>query len=144
MADVANEPSVHFFGSMAQSNQAIVPHPSSTQPLNSHYDINLHSQVEANINLPVHEPQKPRRRTNVTNNAHIPNNIMREQQEPQYRLSLPRIIFDMPTQLGAPKTARQLSQATMQFDGLQLDNQFPHGSSMPGQMNLVSPPRHHH
>ena len=47
----------------------------------------------------------------------------------------------MPTQLNAPNTARQLSQATMHFDGLQLDHQFPRWSSTPGQLNLVSPPR---
>ena len=47
----------------------------------------------------------------------------------------------MPTQLNAPNTARQLSQATMHFDGLQLDHQFPRRSSMPGQLNLVSPSR---
>ena len=29
----------------------------------------------------------------------------------------------------------------MHFDGLQLDHQFPQRSSMPGQLNLVSPPR---
>ena len=44
----------------------------------------------------------------------------------------------MPTQLNAPNTARQLSQATMHFDGLQLD-QFPRRSSMPEQLFLVSP-----
>ena len=47
----------------------------------------------------------------------------------------------MPTQPNAPITARQLSQATMHFDGLQLDHQLPRRSSMPGQLNLVIPPR---
>ena len=47
----------------------------------------------------------------------------------------------MPTQLNAPNTARQLSQVTMHFDDLQFDHQFPRRSSMPGQLNLVSPPR---
>ena len=75
MADVANEPRLHFSGSIAQSNQAVVHCPSSTQPLNSHSNLNTHGQVEANINLPVHEPHEPSSRTNVTNNAHVANNI---------------------------------------------------------------------
>ena len=84
MADVANEPSLHFSGSIAQSNQAIVQRPSSTQLPNSHSNFNTHGQVEANINLPVHGPQEPSSRTNVTNDAHVANNIMQEQQQPQY------------------------------------------------------------
>ena len=51
MADVANEPSLNFSGSIAQSNQAIVQCPSSTQPPNSHFNLDTHCQVEANINL---------------------------------------------------------------------------------------------
>ena len=141
MADVANEPSLHFSGSIAQSNQAIVQRPSSTQLPNSHSNFNTHGQVEANINLPVHEPQQPSRRTNVTKDAHVANNIMQEQQQPQYTPPSPPVNFGMQTQLNAPNTARQLSQATMHFDGLQLDHQFPRRSSMPGQLNLVSPPR---
>ena len=80
MADVANEPSLQFSGSIAQSNQAIVPRPSLTQLPNSHSNFITHGQVEANINLPVHEPQEPSSRTNVTNDAHVANNIMQEQQ----------------------------------------------------------------
>ena len=138
MADVANESSLHFSGSIAQSNQAIVQQPSSAQLPNSHFSLNTHGQVEANINLPVHEPSS---RTSVTNDAHVANNIMQEQRQPQYTPPSPPINFGMPTQLNAPNTARQLSQATMHFDGLQLDHQFPRRSSMPGQLNLVSPPR---
>ena len=134
MADVANEPSLHFSGSVAQSNQAIVQRPSSTQLPNSHSNFNTHGQVEANINLPVHEPQEPSSRTNE------PNNNMQEQEQPQYTPPSP-INIGMPTQLNAPNTAQQLSQATMHFDGLQLDHQFPRRSSMPGQLNSVSPPR---
>ena len=137
VADVANEPSLHFSGSIAQSNQAIVQRPSSAQLPNSHFNLNTHGQVEANINLPVHEPSS---RTNETNEAHNANNIMQEQQQPQYTPPSP-VNFGMPTQLNAPNTARQLSQATMHFDGLQLDHQFPRRWSMPGQLNLVSPPR---
>ena len=55
---------------------------------------------------------------------------MQEQQQCQYTPPSP-INFGMPTQLNAPNTARQLSQATMHFDGLQLDHQFPRRSSMP-------------
>ena len=138
MADVANEPSLHFSGSIAQSNQAIVQRPSSAQLPNSHFTLNTHGQVEANINLPVHEPSN---RTNVTNDAHVANNIIQEQRQPQYTPPSPPINFGMPTQLNAPNTARQLSQATMHFDGLQLDHQFPRRSSMPGQLNSVSPSR---
>ena len=141
MADVANEPSLHFSGSIAQSNQAILQRPSSTQLPNSHSNFNTHGQVEANINLPVHEPQESSSRTNVTNDAHVANNIMQEQQQPQYTPPSPPVNFGMQTQLNAPNTARQLSQATMHFGGLQLDHQFPRRSSMPGQLNLVSPPR---
>ena len=141
MADVANEPSLHFSGSIAQPNQAIVQRPSSAQLPNSHFNLNTHGQVEANINLPVHEPQEPSSRTNVTNDAHVANNIMQEQQQPQYTPPSPPVNFGMPTQLNAPNTARQPSQATMHFDGLQLDHEFPRRSSMPGQLNLVSPPR---
>ena len=61
VADVANQPSLHFSGSIALSNQVIVSRPSSTQPLNSHFDLKTHSQVEANTNLSVHEPQQPNR-----------------------------------------------------------------------------------
>ena len=141
MADVANKPSLHFSGSIAQSNQAIVQRPSSTQLPDSHSNFNTHGQVEANINLPVHERQKPSSRTNVTNDAHVAKNIMLEQQQPQYTPPSPPVNFGMQTQLNAPNTARQLSQATMHFDCLQLDHQFPRRSSMPGQLNLVSPPR---
>ena len=59
MSDVANEPSLHFSGCIAQSNQAIVSRASSTQFPNSHSKLNTHGQVEANINLPVHEPHEP-------------------------------------------------------------------------------------
>ena len=83
MADVANEPSLHFSGSIAQFNQAIVQRPSSIQPLNSKSILNTHGQVEANINLSVHEPHEPSSRTNVTINAHVANNIMQEQRQPQ-------------------------------------------------------------
>ena len=138
MADVANEPSLHFSGSIAQSNQAIVQRPSSAQLPNSHFNLNTHDQVEANINVPVHEPSS---RTNVTNDAHVAKNIMQEQRQHQFTPTSPPINFGMPTQLNAPNTARQLSQATMHFDGLQLDHQFPRRSNMPGQLNLVSPSR---
>ena len=140
MADVANEPSLHFSGSIAQSNQAIVQQSSSTQLPNSHSNLNTHGQVEANINLPDLELQETNSRNNVINDAHNANNILQEQQQLQYTPPSPPIIFGMPTQLNAPNTARQLSQATMHFDGLQLD-QFPLRLSMPGQLNLVSPPR---
>ena len=140
MADIANEPSLHFSGSIAQSNQAIVPRPSSTEPLNSHSNLNIHGQVEAIINLPVHEPQEQSSGTNVTNNANIAN-IMQEQQQPQYTPPSSTINFGMPIQLNAPTTARQLSRATLPLDGLQLDHQFPRRSSRPEQLNLVSPPR---
>ena len=70
MVDVRNEPSLHFSGSIALSNESIFPRPSSTQALNSHSNLNTHGQVGANINLPVYEPQEPSSRTNVTNNAH--------------------------------------------------------------------------
>ena len=141
MADVANEPSLHFSGSIAQSNQAIVQRPSSAQLPNSHFNLNTHGQVEANNNLPVHEPST---RTNVTNDAHVANNIMQEQRQHQFTPPSPPTDFGMPTQLNAPNTARQLSQAKMHFDGLELDHQFPHRSSMPGQLILVSPSRSLH
>ena len=67
--------------------------------------------------------------------------IMQEQRQAQFTPPSRPINFGMPTQLDAPNTDRQLSQATMHFDGLQLDHQFPRRSSMPGQLNLVSPPR---
>ena len=137
MAAVANEPSLHFSSSIAQSNQSIVQRPSSTQPLNSQTNLNTHGQVEANINLPVHDLQEPSSRTNV-NNAHNANNIMQEQQQPQHTPPTPPKNFGMPTQLNAPNTARQLSKATMNFDGLQLDHQFPRRSSIPEKLNLVS------
>ena len=110
MASVANEPSLHFSGSFAQSNQAIVQHPSSTQPLNSHSNLNTLGQFEANINLHVHEPHEPRSRINLTNIAHAANNII---QGPQNTPPSPPINFGIPTKLNAPNTARQLSQATM-------------------------------
>ena len=56
---------------------------------------------------------------------------MQEQRQPQYTLPSPPINFGMPTQLNAPNTALQLSQATMHFDVLQLDHQFPRRLSMP-------------
>ena len=131
MADVANEPSLHFSGSIAQSNLAIVQRPSSTHLPNSHSNLNTHGQVEANINLPVHERQEPSSKNNATNDAHNANNIMQEQQQLQYTPPSPPINFGMPTQLNAPNTARQLSQATMHFDELELDHQFPRRLSMP-------------
>ena len=45
-------------------------------------------------------------------------------------------------QLYAPNTARQLSQAIMRFNGLQLDDQIVCRSSMLGQLNLVCPPHY--
>ena len=94
MADVANEPSSHFSGFIAQSNQAIVKRPSSAQLPKSHFNLNTHGQIEANINLPVHEPSS---RTNVTNDAHVANNIMQEQRQPQYTPPSPPINFGMPS-----------------------------------------------
>ena len=141
MADVANEPSLHFSGSIAQSSQAIVPRLSSTQLLNSHSNLKTHGQVEANIIFPVHEPQETSSRTDVTNDAHVANNIMKEQQQPQYTPPSPPIKFGMPTQINAPNTARQLSQAAMHFNGFQLDQQLPRRSSISGQLNLISTPR---
>ena len=141
MADVANEPSLHFSGSFAQSNQAIVSSLSSTQLPNSHSNLNTHGPVEAIINLTVHWPQEPSSRINVTNDAHNANNIMQEHQQPQFTPPSPSVTFRMPTQLNAPNTVRQLSQATMHFAGLQLNHQFPRRSSMPGQLNLNNPPR---
>ena len=139
MADVANEPSLHFSGSIAQSNQANVQRPPSTQSLNLHSNLNTQGQVEANINFPVHEPHEPSSRTNVANNAHVANNIMQEQRQPQYTTPSPIRNFGMPTQLNPPNRARQLFEATMHFDGLQLDHHFLRRSSMPGQLYLVSP-----
>ena len=142
MAEVANEPRLHFSGSIAQSNQAMVSRPSSTHFPKSHPNLNTQGQVEANINLPVHEPQEPSSRNNVNNDANNTNNMMQEQQQPQFKPPSPPInLVGMPTQINAPNTARQLSQATMHFYGLQLDHQFPRRSSMPGQIKLVSPPR---
>ena len=46
----------------------------------------------------------------------------------------------MPAHLNALNYARQLSQTTMPFDGLEVDNQIVHRSSRPKQLNLVSPP----
>ena len=83
MADAANEPSLHFSGSIAQSNQAIAPRLSSAQPPNSNCNPYTNGQVEANIKLPVHEPEDPNG-NNITNNAHIAHNIIQEQQQPQY------------------------------------------------------------
>ena len=140
LADAANDPNLHFSGSIDQSNQTIAPRPSSAQPLNSNSNLHKNGQVEANINFPVHEPEDPSR-TNVTNNAHNANKFMPAQQQPQYTPPSPPKNFSMPAQLNAPNTARQLSQATMHFDGLQLDHQFARRSSMPGQLNLVAPPR---
>ena len=91
MADVASKPSLHFSGFIAQSNQAIFQRPFSTQPQNSHSNLNTHGQVEPNTNLPDHKPQEPSSRTNVTNNAHNANNIMQEQQRPQYTPPSPPI-----------------------------------------------------
>ena len=88
----------------------------------------------------VHELQEPSSGINVTNKAHNANNIMQEQQQPQYTPPSPPINFVVPTQLNAPNTALQLSQAAMHFDGLKLDHLFPRRSRMQGQMNLVSPP----
>ena len=132
MADVANEPSLHFSGSVAQSKQAIVSCPSSTQLPNSHSNLNKLGQVEANINLPVHEPYKPSR-NNVTNDAHNANKTMLEQQ-PQATPPSPPINFGIPTQLNAKNKAQQLSQATCNFDGSQLYYQYPRRLSMSGQL----------
>ena len=65
---------------------------------------------------------------------------MKELQQLQFMPPSPPVNFGMPTQLNAPNTAQQLPQATMQFDGLQLDYQLRRRLSMPGQLNLVSPP----
>ena len=100
VADVANEPSLHFSGSITQSNQAIAQRPSSTQPLTSYSNHNTHGQVEANINFPVLEPHKASSRTNVTNNAHFAN-IMQEQPQPQFTPPSHPINIGMPTQLNA-------------------------------------------
>ena len=137
---------------MLQTNRVctfLVPSPNPTKQLSNDllqlnfqtHTLNTHGQVEAIINLPVHEPQEPGSRNNVTNDAHVANNIMQEQQQLQYTPPSTPVNFGMQTQLNAPNTARQLSQATMHFDGLQLDHQFPRRSSMPGQLNLVSPQR---
>ena len=119
MADVANEQSFHFSGSIAQSNPAVFSRPSTTQPLNSNSNLNTHGKFEANFNLPVYEPLEPISRTNVTTNVHVANNIMQEQEQPQFTPPSSPINFGMPIELNAPNKARQLSQATLHFDGLQ-------------------------
>ena len=50
MADVATDPSLNFCCGIALPNQAIFPPPSSTQPLNSHSNLNKNCQVQAKIN----------------------------------------------------------------------------------------------
>ena len=129
---------------MLQTNRVctfLFPSPNPTNQLSNallqlnfqthNFNLNTHGQVEANINLPAHEPQETSSRTNVTNETHVANNIMQEQRQPQYPLPSPPKNFGMPTQLNALNTARQLSQASMHFDVLQLDHQFPCRSSMP-------------
>ena len=73
IADVANEPSLHFLGSITQPHQAIAPRPSSAQPLNSYSILNTNGHVEANINLRVQDTDDPSSRNNVTNKATIAN-----------------------------------------------------------------------
>ena len=87
MADVAKEPSSPFSGSFCSSVflqlKQLFLRLSSTQPLNTHSNLNTHGQIEINFNLPVHEPLEPSCGTNVTNNAHVANKIMQELQQPQ-------------------------------------------------------------
>ena len=47
--------------------------------------------------------------------------------------------LDMLPQLNAPKPARQLSQATLNFDGLQLDVSFARWLGMLKQLSFISP-----
>ena len=62
---------------------------------------------------------------------------MQKKEQHLFRSPSPSINYEIPTQLNAPNTAGQHSQATMHFDGLQLDHQF---LRMPGHLNLVSRP----
>ena len=71
-------------------------------------------------------------------------NIIQEQRGPQYGPLWPPTIFGIPAKTNAPITAQQLSQATRDFDSLQLDDQIARRKSMPGQLNLVCSPVHHH
>ena len=125
---------------MLQTNRVctfLVPSPNPTKQLsNDLLQLNFQTHTSISIHMVKLRPTS----TNVTNDAHVAN-IMQEQRKPQYTPPSPPINFGLPTQLNAPNTARQLSQATMRFDCLQLDHQFPRSSSMLGQLNLVSPPR---
>ena len=101
----------------------LVPSPNPTKQLSDVLQLNFQTYTrssihKANINLHVHEPQELSSRNNVTNDANKANNIMQEQQQPEYTPPSPPISFGMPAQLNAPNTARQLPQATMQFDCL--------------------------
>ena len=131
MADVANEPSMHLSGSIAQSNQTNAIRATSAQLLNSHpLDLNTH-EVEANIDL--------------TDNRLETGNIVNKSAplETHSRTATPSIYTSIITNRlwyasTIPNTARQLSLPTMHFDGLQLVDQLADRSSMRGQLKLLS------
>ena len=97
-----------------------------------------HGQVEAKINFTVIRPEETAIGNLVFNNAPLATNIIQEPQQVQHTPPSPAVTFGMQAQLNAPKRAPQLSQATMQFVGLQLDDQIIRRSGTPGQLNLVS------
>ena len=61
------------------------------------------------------------------------------QQQPQYTFPSLSINLDMSTQLNNPNADRVQSQATMPFNGLQLDDQIVRKSNMSGWLIEVSP-----
>ena len=130
---------MHFSGSIAQSNQAIFPRRSSTQPLNSHSNLNKHGEVEANINPPVHEPQEPSSRTNVTNNADFKQYQARAATASIYASITIKFLYSNSTKRPkhSPKTVSS-NNALRWFKFISpIHSQVEHAQ----QLNLVSPSR---
>ena len=106
IADVANDTSLHLSVSAAQSNQATAISVLSAELQTHRPELNTHGHVTTN---------------SVDSTAPLEINNNQEQVRPQCRPPSPAAkTFGRPPQLNAPNTFLQLSQATMQFDGLQL------------------------
>ena len=119
----------------------------STVPANSvpavGTSVNLNNVPLAQLNNP-HVPTSPGSSTlvlaAVKSQFQVTSDyIMQHQQQPYYSLPSSPKKFGKPAQSNAPNTARQLSQVTMHFEGLQLDHKNLRKLSMPGQLILVRP-----
>ena len=136
--DVANELSLHLSGSFAHSNQATAIRASSDQPLNSHpLDLNKHGQIEANINLTFNRPEERGNRNLFIHYAVLETNINSSSSIYTY-IATNKLRYDGKIKQHEHSSTVVSSYRAFRWSAIERPTSR---SSMPGQLNLFSPPR---